>query len=348
LYADFIAFDFASERSVKIIGLTGVLGLLGSSLLFPLLFFFSPEDWSPRSLRLSPSIELEMEVVACRLGSKAGDGGDKQTESGCLTEYPAFLNIRCSSTSEYASESQQLRPTTLTDKAKRDLGTYGPCRAEKADTLITWCDARKRFPRFSSRSTIQPWASSLGSKRCVIVISESTRMRTGIHLQKEPEDFGQILAALALDVQKRETRLNEIRLRERRATLLVTLYTLAGWGAYLGLWYAQVLPQASKHRINSPVDKAIKAFPAVLGPIMYVILPQRTPHAYMMASRILFTRRIVQLWYNRKGNAEGQSVMLHWPRLSLVFTLSSPTFFLFLREGPRSAEACATQQGRRD
>ena len=126
-----------------------------------------------------------------------------------------------------------------------------------------------------------------------------------MYLQKEPEDFGHILAELAQDIQKRETRLNEIRLRERRATLLVTLYTLAGWGAYLGLWYVQVLPQASKHGINSPVDKAIKAFPAILGPLMYVILIMPTPPAYMTASRILFTRRIVQLWYNRKGDAEG-------------------------------------------
>ena len=135
-------------------------------------------------------------------------------------------------------------------------------------------------------------------------------MKLRMYLQREPEDFGQILAALALDVQKRETRLSEIRLRERRATLLVTLYTLAGWGAYLGLWYAQVLPQATKHRNNSPVDKAIKAFPAILGPIMYVILLFPIPPAHMtekLASRILFTRRIVQLWYNRKGNAEGQS-----------------------------------------
>ena len=130
-------------------------------------------------------------------------------------------------------------------------------------------------------------------------------IESGIHLQKEPEDFGQILAKLALDIQKRETRLNEIRLRERRATLLVTLYTLAGWGAYLGLWYVQVLPQASRHGMNSPVDKAIKAFPAILGPIMYVIFIMLALSAYMTASRILFTRRIVQLWYNRKGDAEG-------------------------------------------
>jgi hypothetical protein len=90
-------------------------------------------------------------------------------------------------------------------------------------------------------------------------------------LQKQPEDFGQILASLAVDIQKRETRLNEIRLRERRATLLVTMYTFAGWGAYLGLWYAQLLPRMSKYRPNSEVEKAIKGFLAILGPIMYVI-----------------------------------------------------------------------------
>ncbi|KAF8469261.1 hypothetical protein DFH94DRAFT_795843 [Russula ochroleuca] len=109
--------------------------------------------------------------------------------------------------------------------------------------------------------------------------------------KKKPEDIGQVLATLASDIQKRETRLNEIRLRERRATLLVTLYTFAGWGAYLGLWYTQLLPQMSGHRPNSQVEKAVKGFPAILGPIM-----------------ILFTRRIVQLWYNRKGNAEEKSL----------------------------------------
>jgi len=109
--------------------------------------------------------------------------------------------------------------------------------------------------------------------------------------RKEPEDIGQVLAALALDIQKRETGLNEIRLRERRATLLVTLYAFAGWGAYLGLWYAQLLPSTSGHRSNSQAEKAIKGLPAILGPII-----------------ILFTRRIVQLWYNRKGNAEEKSL----------------------------------------
>jgi|SRR6267142_1433110 len=140
-------------------------------------------------------------------------------------------------------------------------------------------------------------------------------------MQKEPEDFGQVIAALARDIQKRELRLNELRLRERRATLLVTLYTFAGWGAYLGLWYTQLLPQMSGHRPNSRVEKAVKGFPAILGPIMYVIIPPPLLSAYMtnLVSRILFTRRIVQLWFNRKGNAEG---MRHrqQPRGGLVLT----------------------------
>ena len=129
-----------------------------------------------------------------------------------------------------------------------------------------------------------------------------------------------------MDIQKRETRLNEIRLRERRATLLVTLYTFAGWGAYLGLWYTQLLPQMSGHRPNSTVEKAVRGFPAVLGPIMYVILsPILSAYMTNLRSRILFTRRIVQLWYTRKGNAEGMRHN-HQPRAGLVPTITFDTF----------------------
>lgn len=49
--------------------------------------------------------------------------------------------------------------------------------------------------------------------------------------------------------------------------------------------------------------------------------------AYMtnLLSRILFTRRIVQLWYTRKGNAEGMQHN-HQPRAGLVPTITSDTF----------------------
>ncbi|KAI0063818.1 hypothetical protein BV25DRAFT_1906903 [Artomyces pyxidatus] len=114
---------------------------------------------------------------------------------------------------------------------------------------------------------------------------------SGWFKKSEPEDYEQILSSLALDIQKRQTRLSEIRLRERRATLVVTLYALAAWGAYGSLWYTGLLPNISGRPTNTQLEKAVKGFPAVIGPIL-----------------ILFTRRIVQLWYARIGDAEEKSL----------------------------------------
>lgn len=56
------------------------------------------------------------------------------------------------------------------------------------------------------------------------------------------------------------------------------------------------------------------------GQLCTSYFPLPAPPAYMIASRILFTRRIVQLWYNRKGNAEGQYAMATpKPRVYVVF-----------------------------
>jgi hypothetical protein len=87
-------------------------------------------------------------------------------------------------------------------------------------------------------------------------------------LQKHDEDYESILSSLALDIQKRQVKLSEIRLRERRSTLLVTLYTLAGWVAYVSLWYLNVMPNLSGQRRSSKVEKAVKGFPVVAGPIV--------------------------------------------------------------------------------
>ncbi|KAF5328321.1 hypothetical protein D9611_013575 [Ephemerocybe angulata] len=111
--------------------------------------------------------------------------------------------------------------------------------------------------------------------------------------QKPEEDYETILANLANDVQNRQVKLSEIRLRERRSSLLVTLYTLAAWVAYVSLWYLEVVPNIGPQRTRRDVkvSKALKALPVVIGPIV-----------------ILFIRRIVQLWYERKGNAEEKSL----------------------------------------
>jgi hypothetical protein len=79
----------------------------------------------------------------------------------------------------------------------------------------------------------------------------------------------------------------------------------------------------SGHRPNSRVEKAVKGFPAILGPIMYVT--RRLLSSLSMTnlcSRILFSRRIVQLWYNRKGNAEGT-----WRPVSHASASCPPRYF---------------------
>jgi endoplasmic reticulum junction formation protein lunapark len=86
--------------------------------------------------------------------------------------------------------------------------------------------------------------------------------------QGESDDYEQILASIERDIQKRQTRLSEIRIRERRTTLKVTLYTLAFWVVYVSLWYAQVLPMLSGHRPNTAFEKFVKGVPVLIGPIL--------------------------------------------------------------------------------
>lgn len=111
--------------------------------------------------------------------------------------------------------------------------------------------------------------------------------------KKAEEDYETILANLANDVKKRQVKLSEIRLRERRFTVLATMYTAAAWMLYISLWYIDALPanQNPKGSRHMRQEKAIKAIPVVIGPIL-----------------ILFIRRLVQVWYQRKGNAEEKSL----------------------------------------
>lgn len=111
----------------------------------------------------------------------------------------------------------------------------------------------------------------------------------GLFSKSEPEDFEQVLAALQDDIHKRETRLSEIRLRERRITLLVTLYTVGFWVAYVSVWYANpaLLPLLVANERTNALEKFVKGVPVAVGPIL-----------------ILFARRMVQLFYERKETAE--------------------------------------------
>ncbi|KZS96441.1 hypothetical protein SISNIDRAFT_463924 [Sistotremastrum niveocremeum HHB9708] len=112
--------------------------------------------------------------------------------------------------------------------------------------------------------------------------------------KKDSDDYEAILQSLKLEIEARQTRLSEIRLRERRATLLITLYTLAAWVAYVGVWYTGILPKfgpVGRGGRETNLGKTLQGLPVVVGPVLY-------------AGSVLFIRRLVQLWYTRKGNAE--------------------------------------------
>ncbi|VDB85526.1 unnamed protein product [Peniophora sp. CBMAI 1063] len=111
---------------------------------------------------------------------------------------------------------------------------------------------------------------------------------SGWFQKSESEDYEVVLAALKADIEKRRIRLSELRLRERRTTLASTLYALAGWGLYVSLWYMEVLPRPG---FSTATDQLLRGAPVFIGPIL-----------------VLLVRRLVQLWYKRKGDAEEKAL----------------------------------------
>ncbi|KAI0821859.1 hypothetical protein BC628DRAFT_1392556 [Trametes gibbosa] len=115
---------------------------------------------------------------------------------------------------------------------------------------------------------------------------------SGWFKKSQPVDYEQVLAALSTDIQKRQTHLSEIRLRERRATLLFSVYAILLWIVYTSMWYKDFLPTLTSHRRNSQFERTAEAVPVFVGPIV-----------------ILFIRRIVQIWYTRIGDAEEKALV---------------------------------------
>ncbi|KAK7057389.1 protein lunapark [Favolaschia claudopus] len=109
----------------------------------------------------------------------------------------------------------------------------------------------------------------------------------------KPPDDESVLATLARDIHRRQTLLSEIRARERTTTALVTLYTIAAWLVYVAVWYFGFVTTVGRNGKGrgAAVERAVRALPVIVGPIF-----------------ILFIRRIVQIWYARKGNAEEKTL----------------------------------------
>ncbi|CAK5276942.1 unnamed protein product [Mycena citricolor] len=127
------------------------------------------------------------------------------------------------------------------------------------------------------------------------------------------DDYESILASLSSRIQTRRTQLTAIRARERNASALVTLYTLAAWSAYVAVWYYGLV---DGRRNSHGVERAVRAAPVVVGPIF-----------------ILFVRRIVQVWYASKGNAEENTLQdLLKEQRTTVEALKKKTQFYETRE----------------
>ncbi|KAH6908195.1 hypothetical protein BKA70DRAFT_1280941 [Coprinopsis sp. MPI-PUGE-AT-0042] len=92
--------------------------------------------------------------------------------------------------------------------------------------------------------------------------------------KKPEEDYETILSNLANDVQKRQVKLSEIRLRERRSTLLVTIYTLAVWVVVRQSVVHASLPGLNGHlgTKNAQVEKFVKGVPVAVGPIVALFI----------------------------------------------------------------------------
>lgn len=84
-------------------------------------------------------------------------------------------------------------------------------------------------------------------------------------------DYETVLSRLATEVQDAKIHLSEIRLRERRFSLLVNLYGLGLWGIWAGLWWLRRLPFGLVGWAHEDLEaKAVGTSGVLAGPVLYV------------------------------------------------------------------------------
>ncbi|KAN0061322.1 hypothetical protein ACQY0O_006168 [Thecaphora frezii] len=109
---------------------------------------------------------------------------------------------------------------------------------------------------------------------------------------KQETDYETILSGLAKDITEVQTRLTQIRTRERRASVTLTLQAFLVWALYtIVCWFLGLLSFGQESyedgEEGSGSGLLLVWAPVVLSPIL-----------------IIFTRKIVRFWYRRVGAAE--------------------------------------------
>jgi hypothetical protein len=87
--------------------------------------------------------------------------------------------------------------------------------------------------------------------------------------QSSPPDYETLLARLSTEIDEVKTHLSQVRLKERRWSLLVNAYGITLWAVWVGLWYVRGLP-LGLFRIDSQSleYKAIGGGGIAAGPIL--------------------------------------------------------------------------------
>ncbi|WVF72482.1 hypothetical protein IAT40_007297 [Kwoniella sp. CBS 6097] len=98
-------------------------------------------------------------------------------------------------------------------------------------------------------------------------------------------DYETVLARLATDINEAKTHLSEIRLRERRISLLINLYGIGLWALWVGLWWVHGLPLGLIGLSHKDVEgKAVEIAGIAGGPIFIWSL-NRLLHFYFTRQR---------------------------------------------------------------
>ncbi|GAA5829100.1 hypothetical protein JCM5353_005279, partial [Sporobolomyces roseus] len=98
-------------------------------------------------------------------------------------------------------------------------------------------------------------------------------------------DYDTYLSLLQDKITARQTKLQSIRLRERRANALFVTYGIAIWAFYVVLWYFGIV--GSRRLAGHNWQKITGSLPVISGPVV-----------------IVFTRRFMRWFYHRKEEKE--------------------------------------------
>ncbi|OCF44712.1 hypothetical protein I317_01401 [Kwoniella heveanensis CBS 569] len=103
--------------------------------------------------------------------------------------------------------------------------------------------------------------------------------------QSSSPDYETVLARLATDINEAKTHLSEIRLRERRISLLINLYGIGLWALWVGLWWVHGLPLGLIGLSHKDVEgKAVEIAGIAGGPI-FIWMLNRLLHFYFTRQR---------------------------------------------------------------